>query len=363
MKQLPLLLLSAALVCLSVCGCSEQKEEVQNQKVQKKAQPQKPQPSSQKLYIYNWTYYIPDQVVKDFEKEYKVKVIYDMYTSNEEMFTKLKAGGTGYDLIFPSGDYVSIMMKENMLEAIDRAKLPNFKNLDPAVLAKIHFDEGSKYSVPYMMGAAGVAVNKKFVREFDKSWSIFNRGDLKGRMTMLDDMREVLGAALKSLGYSVNTKNLEELQKAKELVKQWKEKIVKFDAESFGKGFAAGEFLVVQGYQENIFLELDEAGKKDVEFFIPKEGSAMYMDNMVLLKDAKNKDLAYTFMNYIHEPKVYAQIVDFLMLPSINVPARALRTKKPNYEIVDLERSEFKEDLGESLKDYNKIWQEIIVGE
>jgi spermidine/putrescine transport system substrate-binding protein len=214
-----------------------------------------------------------------------------------------------------------------------------------------------------MMGAAGVAVNKKFVREFDKSWSIFNRADLKGRMTMLDDMREVLGAALKSLGYSVNTKNLEELQKAKELVKQWKEKIVKFDAESFGKGFAAGEFLVVQGYQENIFLELDEAGKKDVEFFIPKEGSAMYMDNMVLLKDAKNKDLAYTFMNYIHEPKVYAQIVDFLMLPSINVPARALRTKKPNYEIADLERSEFKEDLGEALKDYNKIWQEIIVGE
>jgi spermidine/putrescine transport system substrate-binding protein len=360
MKKLPLLLMS---ICLSICGCSEQKKETAAQSKPAGQSEAKKADETQKLYIYNWTYYIPEPVVKSFEKEYNVKVVYDMYSSNEEMFTKLKAGGSGYDLVFPSGDYVSIMIKEGMLEEIDRTKVPNFKNLDPAVLAKIHFDEGSKYSVPYMMGAAGVAVNKAKVPNFEKSWSLFNREDLKGRMTMLDDMREVLGAALKSAGHSVNTKNIEELKQAKELVKQWKAKIVKFDAESFGKGFAAGEFWVVQGYQENIFLELDENARKNVEFFIPREGSAMYMDNMVLLKNAKNKALAYTFMNYIHEPKVYAQIADFLMLPSINVPARDLRTKKPNYEIADLDRSEFKEDLGDSLKDYNQIWQEIIVGE
>lgn len=357
MKKLPLLLLSAAALCFSVQGCSDSKKEEQ-------AQPAKAKAQEQKLFIYNWTYYIPDQVVKDFEKAYNVKVVYDMYASNEEMFTKLKAGGGGYDLVFPSGDYVSIMIKEGMLEPIDKSKIPNFGNIDPDILAKIHFDEGNKYSVPYMMGAAGVAVNTKQVPAgFDKSWSLFNLDDLKGRMTMLDDMREVLGAALKSLGYSVNTKNLEELKQAKELVKQWKSKIVKFDAESFAKGFAAGEFWAVQGYAENIFLELDEDGKKNVEFFIPKEGSAMYMDSMVLLKNAKNKELAYTFMNYIHKPEVYAQIADFLMLPSINIPARSVRTVKPNYEIADLARSEFKEDLGDTLKDYNQIWQEIIVGE
>ena len=362
MRKGTLLLLAAAFVSMAVCGCSEgEKKEAAAE--HKAAQTPAKQEPAQNLWIYNWTYYIPDEVIKDFEQEYKVKVVYDMYSSNEEMFTKLKAGGSGYDLVFPSGDYVSIMIKENMLEEIDKAKVPNFQNIDPEVLAKIHFDEGSKYSVPYMMGAAGVAVNTKYVKDFDKSWDIFNREDLKGRMTMLDDMREVLGAALVTLGYSVNTKNLEELQKAKELVKQWKKNIVKFDAESFGKGFAAGEFWVVQGYQENIFLELDDAAKKDVAFFIPKEGSAMYMDNMVMLKTAKNKDMAYTFMNYIHEPKVYAQIADFLMLPSINVPARDLMQVKPNYEIADLARSEFKEDLGESLKDYNQVWQDIIVGE
>lgn len=316
----------------------------------------------QKLFIYNWTYYIPDEVLKEFERRYNVSIVYDMYASNEEMFAKLKAGGTGYDLVFPSGDYVSIMISENMLEKLDKSKLPNFSNLDSAVLLKIKFDPDCQFSMPYIMGAAGVTVNKKKVPEFEKSWSVFGREDLKGRLTLLDDMREVLGAALLSLGYSVNTVNPDELQKAKEIVMKWKPNIVKFDAEAFGKGFASGEFWAVHGYAENVFLELDSSMNADVEFFIPKEGSAMYMDNMVMLKNAKNKEIAYQFMNFIHEPQIYAKIVDFLMLPSINIKSREFRVKKPNYEISDLQNSEFKEDLGQGLELYNKIWQEIRVG-
>jgi spermidine/putrescine transport system substrate-binding protein len=318
--------------------------------------------AKQKLYIYNWTYYIPDGVIKEFENRYNVSIVYDMYASNEEMFAKLKAGGTGYDLVFPSGDYVSIMAREGMIDSIDKSKIPNFSNLDSSILKKISFDPGCSHSVPYMLGAAGVSVNKKYVKNYEKSWNIFDRSDLKGRMTLLDDMREVLGAALKTLGYSVNTSNPDELQKAKNVVLKWRENIVKFDAEAFAKGFAAGEFWVVHGYAENVFLELDSTMRKDVDFFIPKEGSAMYMDNMVILKDARNKELAYKFINYIHEPKVYAKIVDFLMLPSINIPSRPLRTVKPNYDITDLSNSEFKEDLGENLEMYNKIWQEIRIG-
>ena len=316
----------------------------------------------QKLFIYNWTYYIPDAVIKEFEQRYNVSIVYDMYASNEEMFAKLKAGGTGYDIVFPSGDYVSIMAREGMIDSIDKSKLPNFSNLDSSVLRKITFDPGCVHSVPYILGAAGVAVNTKLVTNFEKSWNIFNKTDLKGRMTLLDDMREVLGAALKTLGYSVNTSNFEELQKAKEVVLKWRENIVKFDAEAFAKGFAGGEFWVVHGYAENVYLEIDSTMRKDVAFFIPKEGSAMYMDNMVILKDARNKDLAYKFINFIHEPEVYAKVVDFLMLPSINVPSRTFRTVKPNYDIADLSNSEFKEDLGEKLEMYNEIWQEIRIG-
>jgi spermidine/putrescine transport system substrate-binding protein len=318
--------------------------------------------AKQKLYIYNWTYYIPDAVLREFEKRFNATIVYDMYASNEEMFAKLKAGGTGYDIVFPSGDYVSIMARENMIDSIDKAKIPNFANLDTSVLKKINFDPGCAHSVPYIMGAAGISVNKKLVSSYDKSWSIFNKTELKGRVTLLDDMREVLGGALKTLGYSVNTTNPDELAKAKNIVLKWRDNIVKFDAEAFAKGFAAGEFYVVHGYAENVFLELDSNQRKDVEFFIPKEGSAMYMDNMVLLKDAKNKELAYKFMNFIHEPEIFAQVVDFLMLPSINVPARAIRKVKPNYEISDLVNSEFKEDLGQNLELYNSIWNEIRIG-
>lgn len=319
--------------------------------------------SGDKLLVYNWTYYIPDEVIKAFETEFKTSVVYDVYASNEEMFAKLKAGGTGYDIAFPSGDYVSIMAKEGMLKEIDKSKIPNFANIDPSILAKITFDQGNKWSVPYMIGAAGIIVNTAKVPNFDQSWSIFDRKDLKNRMTMLDDMREVMGAALKFLGYSVNTTDPKQLEEAKKVVLRWKDNLQRFDAESFGKAFAAGEFWVVQGYQENVYLELDPSQYKDTKFFIPKEGSPMYMDNMVILKDAKHVDLAYKFIDYIHRPEVYAQIADFLGLQGVNVPARAKMTTTPRYTIDDLKNSEFKDDLGPALDQYNQIWQDIRAGQ
>jgi spermidine/putrescine transport system substrate-binding protein len=183
------------------------------------------------LYLYNWTYYTPDSVIEKFEKEYGVKVVYDDYASNEDMYAKLKAGGSGYDIVIPSGDYVSIMRKQGMLERIDLAKIPNAKYIRPEALAKATYDQAMEYSVPYYMGAAGVAVNTDKVKEFEQSWNIFARKDLAGRMSMMDDMREVLGDALAYLGYSVNTTNDEELEKAYRLVnEQWKPNLVKFDA-------------------------------------------------------------------------------------------------------------------------------------
>ncbi|OHD07058.1 MAG: spermidine/putrescine ABC transporter substrate-binding protein [Spirochaetes bacterium GWD1_27_9] len=316
----------------------------------------------EKLYIYNWTYYIPDEVIKDFQEKYGVEVVYDVFASNEEMYAKLKAGGTGYDITFPSVDYVSIMIKEGMLAKLDKSKLPNIANIDPEVFSKANYDPNYEYSVPYMMGAAGITVNKKYVKDYKKDVSVFLKPELKGRITLLDDMREVLGLALKYQGYSVNTVNEEELKKAKELVIKWKDNIQKFDAEAFGKGFAAGEFWCVHGYQENVFSELDDSQKQDADFFIPEQGAAMYIDSMVILKDAKNKELAHKFINFIHEPEVYAKFVDFFAFPSINVPARSIRKVTPRYDLPDLKNCEIKLDLGENIELYNKVWQEIRVG-
>lgn len=320
-------------------------------------------PSGQKLYLFNWIYYIPDDVIEDFSKETNIRVIVDSYASNEEMYNKLVAGGSGYDIVIPSGDYVSIMIEGGLLEPIDTSALENFSNIDPAAIARIGFDKGNEYSVPFMMGAAGVAVNSTRVSEYEHSWSIFDRADIKGRMTMLDDMREVLGAALKSLGYSVNDPDPAHLEEARLVVERWKPNLVKFDAEAFAKSFAAGEFWVVQGYAENVFLEYPEARRDDVDFFFPKEGTPMYMDSFCILKGSKNNAEAYAFIDYMLRPDVAARVADYLMIPSPNIPARALMKVRPNYRFEDLENSEFKEDLGrETLALYNSIWRRIRVG-
>ena len=320
---------------------------------------------NKKLYIYNWTYYTPDSVIQKFEKEYNVKVVYDSFASNEEMFAKLKAGGTGYDIVFPSGDYVSIMKKEEMLAKIDTSKLTNLGNIDPVVLKKATYDPEMEYSVPYYFGAAGIAVNTAKVPNFEKSWSIFGRKDLKGKMTMLDDMREVMGDALVYLGYSVNTTDPIQIQQARDLINnEWKPNLIKFDAEAFGKGFAAGEFWVVQGYAEVVYAELQDDQKKDVRFFIPKEGGPAYIDSLCVLRDSKNYDLALKFIDFIHRPEIYAEFCDTFGFPATaNIPARSFQKVTPYYTAEDLVNTELKEDLGEKLELYNQAWLDIRVGE
>jgi spermidine/putrescine transport system substrate-binding protein len=320
------------------------------------------------LYIYNWTYYTPDSVIAKFEKEYGVQVIYDEFASNEDMYAKLKAGGSGYDIVFPSGDYVSIMIHQNMLEKIDRSKIPNLRNVDPEVLKKATYDPTMDYSVPYYWGAAGIAVNTAKVPNFERSWSIFGRSDLKGKMTMLDDMREVMGDALVHLGYSVNTKNPREIAEAKDLINnRWKPNLTKFDAEAFGKGYANGEFWVVQGYAEVVYEEIadNEQLKKDTVFFIPPEGGPAYIDSMCILKGARHQDLAYKFIDFIHRPEIYAEFCDAFGFPATaNVPARGQKKGEMYYQAEELLRTELKDDLGEALELYNDAWfNSIRVGD
>ncbi len=324
----------------------------------------KKEEASNKLYIFNWTYYTPDSVIEKFEKEYGIDVVYDSFASNEEMFAKLKAGGANYDLCFPSGDYVSIMIKEGMLAKIDKSALKNFGNIDPGVLAKSDFDPGNEYSVPYYMGAAGVAVNKTKVSSYDRSWSIFCKKDLAGKMIMLDDMREVLGDALKYLGYSVNSASEAEINAARDLIdKEWKPNLLKFDAEAFAKNFAAGEVWVAQGYAESIYAEMDPSRWNEVDFFIPVEGGPSYIDSMVILKDSKNSKAALSFIDFIHRPEIYAEFCDAFGFPATaNVPARSLKKGPQYYSAESLEPCELKKDVGADLEKYNAAWQQIKIG-
>lgn len=312
------------------------------------------------LRIYNWADYIPEEVIQQFEKEYNCKVIYDTFASNEEMFAKIKSGGTGYDIVFPSGDHVKMMINEGLLEKLDLSKIPNFKNIDPIVLSKTTYDPNHEYSVPYMMGTSGLIVNKKYLKDYEKSWSIYERADLKGKMTLLDDMREVFGAALKYLGYSVNTTNPDEIEQAKQVILKWKENIVKFDATTYAQGVVNGEFWVVHGYPENVFQLIPEEDLENFEFFVPKEGGTLWIDNMVILKDAKNKDLAYKFINFILRPEIAAQISDYLMIPSPITDAQKYKKVEPLYTLDELSNCEIIDYIGEHIDLYNKAWEEII---
>jgi len=323
--------------------------------------------SREKLYIYNWTYYIPDSVIEKFEEEFNVRVVYDEFASNEEMFAKLRSTRSSrgsYDVVFPSGYYVPIMIRENMLEKIDKSKIENLGNIDPDVLAKAAYDPLMEYSVPYFYGAAVIVVNTARVPVFEKSWSIFAREDLRGRMTMLDDLREVMGDALLFLGYSVNTLNLTQITQARDLVNvSWKPNLVKFDAETFGKGYANEDFWVVHAYPEVVYEEIadNEQLFANTVFFIPDEGGPSYIDNMVILKNARNIDLAHKFINFIHRPDIYAEFTDIFGLPAtVNIPARRLKKGVSLYPEDALINTELTVDIGDSLELYNDAWFNLI---
>jgi len=320
--------------------------------------------SKNTLHVYNWSYYTPPSVIEKFEKEYGVRVIIDEYASNEEMYTKLKTGGTGYDLVFPSQDYVSIMIHQGMFEKIDKSLIPNLKNIDPLVLRKTDYDPNMEYSVPYYWGAAGITVNTAKVPNFERSWSIFGRSDLRGRMTMLDDMREVMGDALAYLGYSVNSKKPAEIDAARDLINnQWKPNLTKFDADAFGKGYANGEFWVVQGYAEVVYEEIidDEQLMRNTVFFIPPEGGPGYIDSMCILKGAKQKELAHKFIDFIHRPEIYAEFCDEFGFPAtVNIPARQYIEGPTWYQHTDIADTELKYDLGDALYLFNDAWFNFI---
>jgi spermidine/putrescine transport system substrate-binding protein len=316
----------------------------------------------QVLYLYGWADYIPKELYEKFEDETGIKVVEDIYSSNEEMFAKLKAGGAGYDIVMPSTDYAEILINENMAEKLDKDQIFGLENIDPMVMKKLeYFDKGNEYVVPYVMGATGIAVNKNYVKDYPQDYTIFNRKDLAGRMTLLDDMREVMTSALGTLGYPQTTTDENVIAEAAEMVKGWKKNIAKFDSESFGKGFANEDFWVVQGYAENIYQELDEDQRANTDFIIPEKGATAYIDSFVILVDSKNKENAHKFLSFIHQPENYKVVAEHLELPSINLPARELVEVEPLYPIEKLENAQILRDIKDTLELQNKYWQEIMV--
>ncbi len=314
------------------------------------------------LHIYAWADYFKPALVARFEKENRCRVIFDTFDSNETMYAKIKAGASGYDLLTPTSYMARLMRLQGMLLELDHIRLPNLIHIDPEYL-ELAIDRAMEYSVPYMIVNTVIAYLGSRVEDFEPSWAVFDRTDLKGRMTMLNDMRETIGAGLKFLGYSINTTEVGELESAKEVVIRWKRNIAKYENEQYKTGVASGEFLVVHGYSGDILQAQKE--NPDVRLAVPREGTVISVDDLVIPRGAGEPGLAHAFINFLHDPAVAAENTMFLMYLCPNrdayplLPEDLLMNPAVFLEPEIRAKSEIIADLGEANSLYIKIWDEI----
>jgi spermidine/putrescine transport system substrate-binding protein len=314
------------------------------------------------LHVYTWADYVKPELVARFERDHACRVVIDTFDSNEALYAKVRAGATGYDVMTPSTYMTGVLFVQGLLRPLDPALIPNRKNVDPDYL-KIALDPQMHHSVPYMLVKSGIAYRRSRVKEVVASWRMFDRTDLKGRITLLNDMRETIGAALKSLGYSLNTTDEAQLARARDVVIRWKRNAAKFENEQYKSGIASGEFLLVHGYSGDILQVQKE--NPDVAFLIPQEGTSVACDDLVIPKAAREVALAHAWIDFLHDANVAAENTRFL---SYLCPNRAAYEKlgdevRKNPAIfLDPEvraKSEVVRDLGADNAKYVKVWDAI----
>lgn len=333
------------------CSRSSQTPAVAPQAAQKKT-----------LHFYTWADYIKPEIVERFEKEFQCEVVIDTFDSNEAMYAKLSSGATGYDLITPSSYQVQVMARNGLLQDLQRQLLPNLDHVDGDYLRQA-FDQEMKFSVPYMISYTGVGYLKSKVPEPMLSWSLFGDAGFKGRATMLNDMRETIGAALKFKGHSLNSVDDAELEEARKTVIEWKANLAKFENEQYKNGIASGEFTLVMGYSGDL-LQV-QADNEDVGFFLPQEGFSIACDDLVIPKTAQNVELAHAFINFLHEPATAAENTEFVSYLCPNQASYLLLSEEtrsnpaifPSPEL--RARGEVLRDLGSDLTKYIQIWDQI----
>lgn len=253
--------------------------------------------SSNVVNVYNWGEYIDESVLKDFEAATGIKVNYQMYDSNETMYSKIAGGGANYDVVIPSDYMVARLIEEDLLAPLNFDNIPNFADIDPA-LKNPAYDPENLYSVPYMWGLMGVIYNTKAVDEEDLgSWDLLWNEKYAGDILMIDNSRDAIGIALKRLGYSYNTTDEAQVRQAVDLlVEQWPIVQAYVMDDIFQKLEGANAYVGTYYYGD--YLTMYE-NNPDLGFYIPEEGTNIYVDAMCILKDAPNKENAEAFINYM----------------------------------------------------------------
>lgn len=277
------------------------------------------------LNFYNWSEYIDPDLLTAFEDQYDVIVTETFYDSNEALFAALQAGAV-YDLIVPSDYMVAIMIEEQILAPLDKDAIPNLVNLDPQFV-DLPFDPTTEFSVAYQWGTTGLGVNVSVVGEdYEPSWALVFDSDLTaglaGGVSLLNDPRETMGAALKYLGYSLNDTDIDHLQEAADVIIEARDAITTYDSDQFADLLVNGEVAVSHGYSGDHFSAFDGADDPDNwEYVIPEEGGTIWVDNIAVPAAAEHPCTAHTFINFILDAENGAALTNWVYYASPNAAA------------------------------------------
>lgn len=321
-------------------------------------------PAPEELVIYNWQSYIDPQILKDFEDAYHVKITYQTYASGFELLDNLKVTPDAYDLIFPADYMVMKMRRDNLLAPLNKENIPNLKNLD-TLFSNPQYDPDNRFCAAYQWGTAAIAYNRKTTGREITSWGDLFDPQFKGRVSFVESNRTAFGGVLLYLGYSPNTTDEREINEARDFLIAHNDQVYSYlgdDGQDFlvdGKVDIAVEYMgdIVQVSKEN----------PDIQYIIPQEGAVLWTDNMCIPAQARHKDLAEQFINYILDPQVGARLSNYIHYASPNAASLAYLDEEdrtnpiiyPPQEVRD--RLFFVVDLGDKTSQlYDTAWEAVL---
>ena len=310
--------------------------------------------STNQLNVLNWTSYIPDDVISDFEEEYNIKVNYGTYSSNEELLAKLSSSKKGtYDVVFPSDYMVSLMKEKKMLNKINKKRFSNYDNINPLFL-KQEYDSKNNYSLPFLLATSVLAVNTEHIKENIEGYKDLLNKKYENDIVLIDDQRIIIGACLQVNGYDINDTNDKHLEEAKKFFLKMKPNVKAFDSDSPKTFLMTGEVNI--GLLWNAEALLAQEYNPHIKIIYPKDGYALSMDNYCIVKGSKNVDNAYLFIDYLLRDDIAKRIVAEYPYIATNRNVSQMSNKKLKKI---LKNGSYIRNIGSSIKKYDKTWAKM----
>ena len=314
------------------------------------------------LHYFTWSDYVGPELLAEFERRHGVHVVVDTFSSNEELLAKLQGGATGYDVTVPSDFMAAIMIQQGLVAELDPTKLPNAATLEDH-LQHLPFDPTQRYAIPYLWGTVGIGYDSAVVLTPPDSWAVLWDPRYKGKISMLNDQREVFGAVLRSMGASMNTKDPALIEAAKARLLVQKPLVKAYASEHYDQLLASGDVVLAHGWGGPVARAMLD--RPSIRYVVPKEGGTLWADCLVVLKSSPRKELATQFINYLLEPQVAARTAERLLFASANkaarpfVPSRILDNPAIYPPLDLLPRLEWMTDVGSALRMYDRAWTEL----